>query len=69
MNKVIKDLRVLKAIGFKYGLDFDKKFKYYTGNAYKTKKDLSTDNIFIYKNKSYELKYFSGCFNPYLIEL
>jgi len=69
MDNVIKDLRVLNAIGLKYGLDFDRKFKYYVGNAYKTKIDLSTDKIFIYKNKNYKLKYFSGCFNPYLIQL
>jgi hypothetical protein len=69
INKVIKDLRILKAIGKIHGLDFDKDFKYYIGNAYETKKGLSTSEIFIYKNKSYELKYFSGCFHPYLCEV
>jgi len=66
MNKIINDLRILKAFK-KYGLIFDKEFKYYIGNAYKTKTNLSTDLIFKHNNKNYKLKYFSGCFNPYLI--
>ena len=66
---MIKDLRVLKAIGKRYGLEFDKCFKYYVGNVYNTKTGKSTNEIFIYKNKGYKLKYFSGCFHPFLIEV
>jgi len=64
--EVIKDLRVLNAFK-KYGLIFDKRFKYYIGNSYKTEIGLSTNTLFKYKNKEYQLKYFSGCFMPYLI--
>ena len=64
--EVIKDLRILKAFK-KYGLNFDKNFKYYIGNAYKTKIGLNTNTEFKHKNKNYVLKYFSGCFNPYLV--
>ena len=64
---MITDLRVLKAFK-KYGLIFDKKFKYYIGNAYTTKTGNSTSEIFKHKNKKYKLKYFSGCFHPYLID-
>ena len=66
---VINDLRILKAIGKKYNLDFDKDFKYYIGNAYLDNKGNSLFNVFEYKGKKYELKYFDGCFNPFLVEV
>ena len=65
---IIKDLRVLNVFK-KYGLSFDKKFKYYIGDAYKTEKGLSTNQIFKHNNKNYELNYFDGCFNPFLCEV
>ena len=57
--EIVRDLRVLKAIGKRFNLEFDKKFKYCL-------KDES-EWIFIYKNKQYELKFFDGCFYPFLI--
>jgi len=66
---IIKDLRILKAIGLLYGLKFDRKFKYYIGDTYKTDRGLSTSEQFKYKNRVFELKYFDGCFNPFLIEV
>jgi len=50
MIQTIQDLRVLNAFK-KYGLIFDKKFKYYLGDAYTTKTGLSTNKIFKHKNK------------------
>jgi len=66
--KTITDLRILKAIGKRYNLDFCSIYKYYIGDVYEDNKGVSLPNKFNYKNKVYELKYFSGCFNPYLIE-
>ena len=65
---IIKDLRTLNAIAKKYKLIFDKKFKYYTGNPYYNLNNDYLPTIFEYKNTLYELKYFDGCINPYLIK-
>jgi len=65
--KVIRDLRVLNAFK-RFGLVFNPIHKYYIGDTYKTKTGLSTDQEFKYKNKRYILKYFDGCFNPFLVE-
>ena len=67
MAEIIKDLRVLNHFK-KYGLEFDKTFKYYLGDAYLTKTGIPTYTIFKYKGFDYKLKYFDGCFNPYLIK-
>ena len=67
--KLIKDLRILNAIGKKEGLIFDKKFKYYIGDTYLNFLGEYLKSEYNYKNKVYELKYFSGCFNPYLVEV
>lgn len=61
MYNIIKDLRTLKAIAKRYNLQFDKVYKYNIGkDFYKTIE---------YKNRKFKLKYFTGCFYPYLIEL
>ena len=67
--EVIKDFRILKAISRIYNLEFCKKHKYYIGNPYKDNKGNYLINNFKYKNKTYLLKYFSGCFNPFLIHI
>jgi|TARA_R110000803_G_scaffold112660_7_gene181067 hypothetical protein len=67
--KLIKDLRVLNAISKRYSLDFCNIFKYYIGDAYKDSKDNYLPKVFNYKSKAYKLKYFDGCFNPFLIEI
>lgn len=62
--KIIKDLRVLKAINRRYPyLKFDKDFKYEVGL------DSGTNQEYIYKGKKYELKFFSGCFYPFIVEI
>tara|TARA_R100001480_G_scaffold91991_2_gene98172 strand:+ start:695 stop:910 length:216 start_codon:yes stop_codon:yes gene_type:complete len=66
--KTITDLRTLKAISRKYNLDFCSIYKYYIGDAYKDNKGNNLPNKFNYKNQVYKLKYFSGCFNPFLIK-
>tara|TARA_Y100001973_G_C5176000_1_gene321962 strand:- start:207 stop:419 length:213 start_codon:yes stop_codon:yes gene_type:complete len=66
--KVIKDLRILNAIGKRYHLEFDSKFKYYTGDAYKNSVGEYLPLRFEYKDKIYNLTYFDGCFNPFLTQ-
>jgi|TARA_Y100000296_G_C5122156_1_gene230996 hypothetical protein len=59
---IIKDLRILKSLEKKYKLKFDREFKYITYE------DLSIkENRHLNKN-GYFLKYFDGCFYPYLIK-
>lgn len=57
---VVTDLRVLNAIGKRYELIFDKKYKYcISGDFYGWKK---------YKGNYYRLKYFNGCFYPFIVK-
>ena len=65
--ETIKDFRILKAIAKIYNLEFCKKHKYYTGNPYKDNKGNYLLKEFKYKNKTYSLKYFDGCFSTFLI--
>lgn len=58
--QIIKDLRILKALEKRSDWRFDREFKYCTSGE---------NNKVIYKNKTYKLKYFSGCFYPYCIEI
>ena len=67
-EKIIKDFRILKVFNKHFGFIFDPIYKYDIGNAYITLKGLSTNKEFYYKDKCYKLKYFSGCFMPFLIE-
>jgi len=69
-RRIESNWRILKAIAEKYGLEFDRVHKYYIGNAYKNNKGvfLSTfERSMELKGISYELKYFDGCFNPFLV--
>lgn len=66
---IVNDLRTLNAIAKKYFLSFDKKFKYYTGNAYDNSKGETLPNYFTLDNRVFELKYYSGSFKPFLVEL
>lgn len=68
-TEIIKDLRILNAIGKKEGLIFDKTFKYYIGDSYLNFFGEYLKSYYNYKNKKYSLKYFDGCFNPYLCEV
>jgi len=61
MYNIIKDLRTLNAIARRYNLQFDNLFKYNIGNDFY--------GTIEYKNRKFKLKYFDGCFYPYLIEL
>ena len=59
--KLIRDGRTLNALAKKYGFEYDKHYKYITNCPF----DAETDII----AAGYRLKYFSGCFKPYLIKL
>ena len=61
---VVKNLRTLKRIGKIHGCVFDTKFRYCTDNKiehnWKARQALRKDG--------YDLKYFDGCFYPFLIK-
>jgi hypothetical protein len=58
--EIIKDIKTLNAISKKQNLKYDKKYRYITDYNF-----LRT--TFLHNNKKYKIKYFDGCFNPYLI--
>lgn len=70
-DKIIKDLRTLKAIEKATGLKFDRDFKYCID--YKHYKQQGIENPFVdgfdYKGTKYCLRFYSGCFCPYLVTL
>lgn len=60
---VIADGRILRAIARRYGLTFDPVHKYCTAA-----KSAAADLVkYPYKGEVYKLKYFDGCFYPFLI--
>ena len=66
--KIITDNRVLKAIKNRnFIIDYDKNHKYVEShNYYNSDKYI---NEFYYKNELYKIKYFDGCFSPFLIKI
>ena len=69
MYEVVENFRVLNSISKKFNLDFCRKHKYYNGNPYQDNKGNDLPRIYNYKDSRYKLKYFDGCFNPFLIKL
>jgi len=76
--KIVKAPRILTAIGKKYGLVFDKKYHYYTGDPYVnnkgetlpcTFKGMSFINSKGRQDDVYKLKYLDGCFKSYLVQI
>ena len=65
MTKIVKDLRVLKHFTIKYDLHFDKDYKYCINSGW----DFDYFKQYNYKNKTYKLKFFDGCFEPFLCEV
>ena len=63
-NKIVNDCRVLKAFKNKgFIKDYDLQFKYIDCNFEQFLYE------FKYKNNTYKIKYFDGCFNPFVIKL
>lgn len=58
--QVVTDLRTIKAICNKYGMEYDKEFKYITK---------AKSGEFIHKKHIYTAKFVSGCFYPYLFKI
>jgi len=52
-----------------FNLDFCSQFGYYIGDAYNDNKGNTLPNYMYYNGQVYALKYFDGCFNPYLVRL
>ena len=57
--KIITDLRILKKFEKKYNMKFDRDFKYCTESGI-------FENDY-YNVDGHRLKYFDGCFYPYLV--
>lgn len=71
--KIITDTKTLKFIHIETGLVFDKKYKYCVSSV----KDISkaehaespyTNGLNHLKHLGYSLKYFDGCFHPFLVK-
>lgn len=60
--KIIKNKNTLKAMEKKYNLKFDNIYRYCIN------KNISLTNKYYINNKEYMLKFFDGCFYPYLIK-
>jgi hypothetical protein len=58
----------LKSLANKLNLTFDKKFGYCISDAYNDDKGNPIPTYFVVNFAIYGLKYFDGCFNPYLVE-
>jgi hypothetical protein len=75
MANIIKDKTTLKQIAKKYHLEFCSIYGYYEGNAYNNSKGETLPHYFALTNKFkvpvrvFKLQYFSGCFNPFLVEV
>ena len=64
---IVTHKTTLKLIAKKYHLSFCSIYSYYEGNAYNNNKGESLPHYFVLGGSVYELKYTSGCFNPYLV--
>ena len=66
--KIVNDCRTLRALKNRgYIKDYDKNHKYIDSYDYfNWNKSI---NNFSYKNNNYEVKYFDGCFMPYVIQI
>ena len=56
-----------KGLAKKFSLTFDKKFGYCISDAYKNDKGEYHPPYLYYYGEKYGLKYFDGCFHPYLV--
>jgi len=66
--KIVNDCRTLRALKNRgYIKDYDKNHKYIDSYDY-FNSNKNIDN-FSYKNNNYEVKYFDGCFMPYVIQI
>lgn len=59
----------LRAIAKKYSLDINYKYGYYEGDVYNNTKGESLPSIFELNGVKYRLEYFSGCFNPFFVQV
>ena len=66
--KIISDGRVLKALKNRgFIIDYDKAHKYVDEHNYHNSN--KSINEFYYKNELYKIKYFDGCFSPFVIKI
>jgi hypothetical protein len=61
---IVKDLRILKRVGEKHGCVFDRTHRYCTDSG-----KIETTARRELQKDGYDLKYFDGCFYPFLVEV
>lgn len=59
---IIKDIKILNSLKRKYKIQFDKYFKYITSPVYET------PDVMYLNGVEYIVKYYDGCFNPFVIK-
>ena len=64
--RIITDRRVINAVAKEYKLSFCPKYKYYDGDGYTNTNGERLPHEFICNGRVYILKYYDGCFNPFL---
>ena len=68
INKIVTDARILKAFKNRgFIKDYDKIYKYVDSyDYYNSNKNIDS---FYYKNELYKIKFFDGCFYPFVIKI
>ena len=63
--KIVNDCRILRALKNRnYIKSYDIDYKYIDCSF-----EQQLNHNIEYKNKTYKIKYFDGCFNPFIVEL
>lgn len=63
--KIVYDGRILRALKNRnYIKSYDRDYKYIDCSF-----EQQLNHNIKYKNKTYQIKYFDGCFNPFIVEL
>jgi len=66
---IVRNKRLLNGIATKFNLDICSIYNYYKGNAYVDNKGNCLPTTMLYKNRKFKLKYFDGCFHPFIVEV
>lgn len=63
--RIITDGRKLRHLAKKFNFEYDKKYKYIISDGWNNWHEFSI----ALKKYGYAVKYFDGCFNPFIVEL
>lgn len=65
-GQIVTDGRTLRAAANKYGITYDKTYKYIT---HERSGFGPFSNVYRIAGKEYKTRYFDGCFYPYLVTM